>query len=72
MTTAPDSDRRRFLNVAGKIGASLIVGAGAVSISLAQEKKQGREEGRRKAGGCWADGGPHARARGAQSRASRL
>src|SRR5690242_13185757 len=43
MSDAADSDRRRFLNRAGKVGAGLVIGASASVLSLAQEKK-GRKD----------------------------
>jgi hemerythrin-like domain-containing protein len=39
MSKAPDSDRRSFLDAAGKIGAGVIVGVGFAGIALAQGKK---------------------------------
>ena len=39
MNNAADSDRRNFLDVAGKIGAGLIVGASAAGTAIAQDKK---------------------------------
>jgi hemerythrin-like domain-containing protein len=39
MNKGPDSDRRSFLGVAGKIGTGLIAGASVSVIALAQDKK---------------------------------
>jgi len=43
MIEAPDSNRRRFLNRAGRVGAGLMIGASVSGLSLAQEKK-GRKD----------------------------
>lgn len=39
MSKAPNSDRRRFLDVAGKIGAGLIAGGSIAGVASAQGKK---------------------------------